>query len=333
MKVLITGGLGYLGPMIAQEFKRSRNDASIATVDSGYFRDVAIESDAFSAFDEVYYQDVRKLTVENLRGYDAVVHLAAISNDPMGTSFEELTYSVNYHSTVQLANFAKLAGVKTFVFASSCSVYGAAGDTARVEDSPLGPLTAYAKSKTYSDHVLSSLAGDGLTAVSLRFATACGWAPNFRTDLVLNDFVVSAVTTGKIIVLSDGTPWRPLVHVRDIARAVVWGAGQNHERHEIYNVGFDEWTMTIAELAKKVSTVLGTDYEIVGEPGGDLRSYRVSFAKFAEASGITEPALTFEQAVNQIAENVRKYATRFEDFRNGDTIRHNVLRKVLKATA
>lgn len=333
MKVLITGGLGYLGPVIAREFKAKSNSARITTFDTGFFRDVAIESDAFSGFDEIYYRDVRTLTVKDLKGFDVVVHLAAVSNDPMGSSFEEMTYSVNYHSTVQLATFAKMAGVRTFVFASSCSVYGAAGETARTEASPMAPLTAYAKSKTLSDHALASLAGDGLSIVSLRFATACGWAPNFRTDLVLNDFVVSALTTGKITVLSDGSPWRPLVHVRDIARGVVWAAGQEHGRHEIYNVGFDEWTMTIAELAEKVSAVLGTKYEIVGKPGGDLRSYRVSFAKFAADSGIVTPVVNFREAVEQIADNVRKHPERFIDFRNGNTIRLNVLRQAVQPTA
>jgi len=167
---------------------------------------------------------VRHPQPEILRGVDAIVHLAAISNDPMGKTFEEVTDAINFRASVELARQAKAAGVRSFVFASSCSMYGMADDTPRKETSPLNPLTAYAKSKVSTETELQKLADKSFRVTCLRFATACGMSDRLRLDLVVNDFVACAVTSKNITILSDGTPWRPLIHVKDMARAFDWAS-------------------------------------------------------------------------------------------------------------
>ena len=214
MKILITGNLGYVGPLVVERLRSTYPNASLVGFDIGYFTHT-LTTASFSQevlLNVQHYGDVRKFPDELLQDIDAVVYLAAISNDPMGKEFEEITSDVNCKSAIRLAEVAKEKGVKSFIFASSCSVYGFAQSGLRTEDSELNPLTAYARSKINAEQNLQHIANNDFCITSLRFATACGFSSRLRLDLVLNDFVASAVTTGKIEILSDGTPWRAQIH-------------------------------------------------------------------------------------------------------------------------
>src|SRR5258706_9398787 len=228
MKILITGNMGYVGPSVLKRLRRSYPQATLTGLDKGYFAHCLTNADVLPECraDIQFFADVRRLPREALQSVDAVVHLAAISNDPMGNTFEAVTYDINLRASIELAKLAKAAGAKTFVFASSCSMYGLADDTPRKETSALNPLTAYAKSKVLTEVELQKLADTTFTVTCLRFATACGMSDRLRLDLVVNDFVACAVTSKKITILSDGTPWRPLIHVNDMARAFDWAIGR-----------------------------------------------------------------------------------------------------------
>ena len=216
--------MGYIGPVVIRQLRASRPDAVLAGLDIGYYGNCITSDAAFPEriLDIQYLADIRRFPEEILDKVQAVIHLAAISNDPIGNRFEDVTLDINYRASIDLARKAKAAGVGSFVFASSCSMYGLADDKPRTESSPLNPLTAYARSKVFTERDLEPLASDEFRVTSLRFSTACGWSARLRLDLVLNDFVAGAVASGKISILSDGTPWRPLIDVRDMARAIDW---------------------------------------------------------------------------------------------------------------
>ncbi len=212
MQILITGNMGYVGSTVCKYLRQMRPDAVLHGFDNAYFAHCLTGAMCLPehSLDAQFYGDVRSITPERLAGYDAVVQLAAISNDPMGHKFEKITYDINQDTTIALARSAADAGVNHFVFASSCSIYGIAEGGPRKESDPVNPVTAYARSKIGAEKVLEQIDTD-MVITSLRFATACGMSDRLRLDLVLNDFVASAMVTGKLSVLSDGTPWRPTV--------------------------------------------------------------------------------------------------------------------------
>ncbi len=266
MRILITGNMGYIGPCLVQHLRERYPNAVLVGLDMGYFAN-CLTAEAMlpeCRVDVQFFADMRNMPADSLNEVDAVVHLAAISNDPMGNKFEDVTVDINYHSSVELAKKAKAAGVNTFVYASSCSMYGSAEDSARDENSPLNPLTAYAKSKVASEKGLKPLSDDAFKITSLRFSTACGMSERLRLDLVLNDFVAGAVASNKITILSDGSPWRPLINVKDMARAIEWAlfreitAGGNFLA---VNVGCEEWNYQVKDLAYAVAKVI-PDVEI-----------------------------------------------------------------------
>jgi nucleoside-diphosphate-sugar epimerase len=322
---MIVGATGYLGPVIAQAIRDRLNPEVLAGIDTSWFTAAAL-APYEAPFSSITKVDKRRVDVEMMKGFDVVIDLAAVSNDPMGADFVDATFDINFVAAVDLAKRARQAGVRRFIFASSCSIYGAAGDGARSEDDKKDPLTAYAKSKWQSEVELAKLGDESFSPIALRFATACGWSPTFRADLVLNDFVVTAITEGKITVLSDGTPWRPLVHTKDIGRAVAWAAQADIKGFAAFNVGSNAWTLTIAELAKSVSDILGVPYEITGAKNADKRSYRVSFDKFEAVAKGWLPQERVESAVKEMKDELSKYASRLVDFRKGNLIRLNVLR-------
>lgn len=330
-KILIVGGLGYLGPVIASELKKHISDLYINCIDLNLFQDAAFD-DFYHLFNNIFIKDKRNIEAEDLKKTDVVIDLAAVSNDPMGHDFENATMDINYKSSINLANLAKKNGVKKYIFASSCSIYGVAGDESRKEDDPKNPLTAYAKSKWYTEQDLSKIANNNFSIIALRFATACGWSPMFRADLVLNDFILNALTENSIKVLSDGTPWRPLIHTNDIAKAVTWAAVSNFKKpFDYYNIGSNQWTLTIKELAESVANVLGVKYEIVGESGADKRSYKVDFGKFTEIAPEWTPAENINTSIINISDNLKKHPQKIKNFRQGNLIRLNVLRNLIKS--
>lgn len=336
MKILITGNMGYVGPAVVRRLRESYPDAVLVGLDMGYFGHclTSVELLPECRVDLQYFGDVRRpLPSEIVSGVDAVVHLAAISNDPMGKSFEAITEQVNHRASVKIARQAKDAGARTFVFASSCSVYGAADDAPRTEDSPVHPLTAYARSKIAAEHDLATLADRRFTVTSLRFATACGMSDRLRLDLVLNDFVASALASQTITILSDGKPWRPLIHVADMARAVDWAIGRSPDAGSFVavNTGSDEWNYQVRELADAVAEVVGNvRVSITAKAQPDKRSYKVSFRKFRQLAPDHQPKITLRTAIAELKQGLAAMGFQDTDFRASRLIRLEAL-KALRA--
>ena len=287
MRILITGNMGYVGPVLVRHLRNRYPAADLVGFDMGYFAHCLTGNGMFpeAALSTQHFGDVRELPAELLTHTDAVVHLAAISNDPMGKQFEAATDSINRVSSLRLARLASEAGVRNFVFASSCSVYGFAEGRARTEHDPVNPLTAYARSKIETEQGLAALANGRMAVTSLRFATACGMSDRLRLDLVLNDFAACASIYNEITVMSDGTPWRPLIDVADMARAIDWAASRGIEQGGTVltvNAGSDRWNLRVSDLAEACSKVFGgTRVSINKDAPPDKRSYAVDFRRFA----------------------------------------------------
>lgn len=282
MKLLVTGVEGYIGCLLAPMLQARGHD--VVGLDTGYYRDGWLFSDRalVPGFPRFINRDIREIGADDLRGIDAVVHLAELSNDPLGENKPELTFQINHEASVRLAELAKAAGAKRFVYTSSCSVYGfAEGAEPMTEASPTNPQTAYAKCKTLVERDVAALASPSFSPSFLRNATAYGASPRMRFDIVLNNLSGLAATTGKIVMTSDGTPWRPLVHVLDICEAIVCTleAPQDAIHNEIFNVGHDADNFQVREIAQIVADVFPGCELSFGQSGGDNRSYRVSFTK------------------------------------------------------
>jgi nucleoside-diphosphate-sugar epimerase len=272
--VLVTGHRGYIGVHLVDVLQRAGH--TVTGCDSGLFD--GCEWEPFARADAELRKDVRELELDDVRGHDCVMHLAAISNDPMGDVDPELTLSVNRDASVRLAELAKDAGVPRFLFAGSCSVYGQATDHDVVESDPLNPLTAYARSKIEVEEAVRPLADETFTPVFLRNATAYGDSPMLRIDLVVNNLLACAHALGEIRIMSDGTPWRPLIHCRDIARAFHALAGAEIPAGTAVNVGANDENYQVRDVAALVQELVPeARIEFTGEAGDDPRSYRVSF--------------------------------------------------------
>ena len=285
MKLLITGVEGYIGCLLAPFLQARGHD--IVGLDTGYYRDGWLFSDRqlVPGFPRTINRDIRDIQPEDLKGMDAVVHMAELSNDPLGENVPELTFQINHQASLRLAMLAKAAGVKRFVYTSSCSVYGVAnGAEPMTELSPTNPQTVYATCKTLVERDVALLSSPAFSPVFLRNATAYGASPRMRFDIVLNNLCGIAATTGQIAMTSDGTPWRPLVHVLDICEAIACAleAPQDAVQGQIFNVGHDADNYQVREIAQIVADVYPGCALTFGPAGGDNRSYRVSFAKIHE---------------------------------------------------
>lgn len=334
MRILITGNMGYVGSYLVQHLRSVLPDLTIVGYDMGYFAHCLTNAACLPEHrvDLQYFADIRTISADILTAnkIDAVVHLAAISNDPMGKTYEDVTLDVNYRSSARLARLAKEAGVKSFVFASSCSMYGSADDGPKTEDSPLNPLTAYARSKVSTEKELAEIAGDGLKVTCLRFATACGMSDRLRLDLVLNDFVAGAVASKKITILSDGTPWRPLINVKDMAVAIEWALSRPADLGAFVavNTGSDRWNYQVRELAAAAAEVIpGVEVSINTNAEPDKRSYRVDFSLFKRIAPHHQPRYDLTATIRELQEGLE--AMRFSDpnFRNSYFMRLKVLNR------
>ncbi|MGW7537388.1 NAD-dependent epimerase/dehydratase family protein [Amycolatopsis sp. NPDC054798] len=318
MRVLLTGHTGYLGTVMAPVLTAAGHE--VVGLDSGLFAACVLGP---APRDPVGLAvDLRDVKAEHLQGFDAVIHLAALSNDPLGSLAPQLTYDINHHASVKLAKLAKEAGVSRFLYASTCSVYGASGGSGLVdEDAPLRPVTPYAESKVRVEAEVSDLADDDFTPVYMRNATAFGFSPRLRADIVLNNLVGHAYLSGEVLVLSDGTPWRPLVHADDIAHAFTAALGAPREavHNKAFNIGTERNNVTVAEIAEEVVAVVpGAKLRITGEAGADPRSYRVDFSRFRDAVptfdckwGVKDGALQLFDAYRRSSLTQEQFERRF----------------------
>lgn len=330
MRILITGNMGYVGPCLVRHLMTRRPDCKLVGYDMGYFANHLTNAATLPEclLEKQIFGDVRKIDPDLFSGFDAVVHLAAISNDPMGNRFESVTYDINYKSSVDIATKAKAAGVKKFIFASSCSMYGASGAAAKDEKSRLDPLTAYAKSKVFTENDLKPIADHDFKVFCLRFATACGMSDRLRLDLVLNDFVACAIASKKITILSDGTPWRPLINVGDMALAMEWSLFDNQVEEDFtaINVGRNDWNFQVVDLADAVAEVIpGVDIDINKNAAPDKRSYTVDFSSFESLAPAYQPQSSLKSTIEELKEGLEQMHFNNPHFRESFFIRLQVL--------
>ena len=332
MRILVTGHHGYIGSVLAPMLRDAGHD--VYGLDTYFYRECDFGDER--PFEPVFDVDVRDVEPPMLANFDAVVHLAALSNDPLGDLAANWTYSINLDGTIALAQAAREAGVPRFVFASSCSMYGAAeGDELVGEDAPLRPLTAYAESKVRAEEGVRDLAGAGFFPVSMRNATAYGVSPRLRLDIVLNNLVAWAHTTGAIKLLSDGRSWRPLVHIRDIAHATMalLAAPPNEIAGEAFNIGTAEQNYRIRDLAEIVHRRLPyCEVTYANDASPDPRSYRVDFSKFASQFPNCEFEWTAERGTDELADAYAAVGLTLDDFEGGRYIRLARIRQLLEGS-
>jgi nucleoside-diphosphate-sugar epimerase len=331
MRVLVTGHTGFIGAVLVPLLQDSGHD--VVGLDTDYYRDCSFLGRLADV--PSIERDIRDVRPEDVAGFDAVVHLAALSNDPLGDFDAELTYDVNHRATVRLARLARDAGSRRFVFSSSCSNYGASGGDGLLDErAAFNPVTPYGISKVRAETELLGLASDTFTPVLLRSATAYGVSPRLRCDIVLNNLTAWAVATGKVMIKSDGTPWRPIVHVEDISRAFVAALEAPREavHGQAFNVGRPEENYRVRELAEIVrDTVPGCTIEFAGGASPDARNYRVDATKIARALPAFQPRWTARAGARQLYEAFREARITLDDVEGWRYRRIGQIKRLMQA--
>ena len=329
MNILLTGHNGYIGSILL--IKLLGEGHNVIGFDNDYFSDCKL----FDPTAKIKYinKDIRNINPKDLYGIDAVIHLAALSNDPLGELNANLTNEINYKSSIKLAKAAKEAGVTRFLFSSSCSIYGQADNNSMVnENSPLNPLTEYAKSKVKTEEGLSLLADNNFSPVYLRNATAYGLSPRLRTDVVVNNLTCWAYTTGKIKLMSDGTSWRPLVHVDDISNTFceLLKSPINDIHNHAFNVGKNNQNYTVKQIANIVTNcVSNSKIEYSSSATTDERTYRVDFSKISSTLPNLKHDWTVEKGVNQLIKAFIKFGMTEKEFYSSKFVRLSKLQELI----
>jgi nucleoside-diphosphate-sugar epimerase len=313
MKVLVTGHKGYIGTILVPMLKE--NGHEVSGLDSDLFRNCTFGSLDLGIPETI--KDVRDVTIDDVKGFDAIMHLAGLSNDPLGNLNADLTYEINHRATVRLAELAKEAGVSRFLFSSSCSNYGASGNDWLTESSPFNPVTPYGESKVFSERDLAKLADDNFHPVYLRNSTAYGVSPRLRFDLVLNNLVAWAFTTGKVFLKSDGTSWRPIVHIEDISRAFValLHAPTAKIHNQAFNIARKEDNYQVKDIAKIVAEVVPNSHvELSDDHFPDPRNYKVDSSKIMNEIPEFKPQWSVRKGAEELLEANRKIGLTLEEF-------------------
>ncbi len=330
MNILVTGNQGYIGTTLARLLLEK--GFGVTGLDTNYYEGCQFNDFSFGI--KQINKDIRGVSKDDLKNIDAVIHLAALSNDPLGAFDPKLTEEINFQATVKLAQLSKEAGIKRFIYASSCSMYGIAGEEPVTEGSPLAPVTAYAISKVNSEKVLSEMADDNFSPVFLRPGTAYGVSPLLRCDLVVNNLTGWAFTTGKIKIMSDGTPWRPVIHVEDFCCGLIacLEAPIKLIHNQAFNLGQNRENYQIKDLAEAVKEVVpGCEVEYTGEHGSDSRTYKVNFDKVNTVlKDYFQPKWQVSEGVKQLYEAFKSYGLTLDEFTGNKYIRINQLKKLVK---
>ena len=330
MKVLITGTDGYIGSVLGPHLIKRGHD--VTGLDTGFYRSGWLYNNGETVYPSYIHKDLRTISQDDLEGYDAVVHLAELSNDPLGKLNPEITFKINHQGSLQLARLCKKVGVTRFVYASSCSVYGEGNDNFKTEESAVNPQTAYAKCKTLVERDVTEMADDDFSPTFMRNATAYGPSPRMRFDIVLNNLSGLAWTKGVIEMISDGMPWRPLVHVKDISKAIgcALEAPRDVIHNQVFNVGNTGENFRVKEIAEIVGKAFPGCKTTFGSSGGDNRSYRVSFDKIYKNLPGFSCDYTAEDGAKQLYETFSKIDMSEQVFNDDAYTRLKQLKHLLK---
>lgn len=329
--ILVTGNNGYIGAVMTDFLLR--HSCQVVGIDCDFYKGSELYPTESHLFRQIT-KDIRKIQQEDLEGISAIIHLAALSNDPLGEVNPSLTDQINHQASIRLAELAKKQGIQKFIFASSCSLYGISSeDKPLTEEGKLNPITAYAKSKVITEEEISRMADDDFHPVFMRNSTVYGVSPNLRLDLVVNNLVAWAYLTGKVAIMSDGTPWRPLIHVEDFCRAFLAALKAPLEKvhNQAFNVGIDEENYQVKDIAADIEQIVpDCRTEILNQTGPDERTYRVDFSKIKTTLNNFQPEWNVKKGIKELYKTYEEFGLTQEDFQSPKYFRVRWLKWLLE---